>query len=184
MAQVSLTQRLVHQHERETQRLGVSPEIDLEFCKISVDDAVPKQHPPAKRAVTIQDHAQALGATENESSHSSCKLANSLIQIFHEVEKFLKSHQLDGLNNAGIANNGKTSFGVFALLGKLNKNAQARRVEKINLDEVDHGRGLIRFQHISHVGHELTLGIGIKLTGEMKHHTATLLLEATPKRNG
>ena len=48
---------------------------------ISVVDAVPTQHLQAKRVATIQDHAQAPVATENESSHSSCKLANSFIEI-------------------------------------------------------------------------------------------------------
>jgi hypothetical protein len=49
-------------------------------------------------------------------------LAYSFIEILGEVEELFKSHQLDGLNNTGVANNRKASLGVFALFGKLNQN--------------------------------------------------------------
>ena len=72
---------------------------------------------------------------------------------------------------------------ISALLCELHKGAQARGIKKIDLAEIQHCRRCAGLQHVSDVLHELLLGVGIELSGEIKHQASSGLLEASAQRN-
>ena len=110
-----------HQHEPQPRRLYATHPSVLDELPDEGADAAPKQHPQsmqAEEARADQLHRVQLGL---ESNRSSRQVAKSRRHIIDEVKELLKAHQFDGLRDAGVPYKLKGTFGIGALLCKLNQ---------------------------------------------------------------
>ena len=104
-------------------------------------------------------------------------------QIGLKIQEGLQAHQLHGLHDTAISDNQETSLALIPLLGQLHERTEARRIDEINLAQINHQRSQpCRCVEADEIP-ELTLGIGIQLPREMEQEALILGLKTSPERN-
>ena len=94
------------------------------------------------------------------------------------MEKLLQSHQFHRLLDPGVAHHHEGLLLVLAMLGQLDQRTKARRIDEIDMGEVDQQGFAVLAMGAQKVD-KLFVGIGVQLAGETEQLALGLLFKAT-----
>ena len=94
------------------------------------------------------------------------------------MEKLLQSHQFHRLLDPGVAHHQEPLLLVLAVLGHLDQRAKTRRIDEIDMGEVDQ-QGFAVLAMGAQKFNKLFVGIGVQLAGETEQLALGLLFKAT-----
>ena len=94
------------------------------------------------------------------------------------MEKFLQSNQFHGLLHPGVAHHQEPLLFVLAVLGQLDQRTKPRRIDEIDMGEVDQ-QGFAVLAMGAQKFNKLFVGVGVQLASETEQLALGLLFKAT-----
>jgi hypothetical protein len=100
------------------------------------------------------------------------------------MQEFLQTDELDGLDDAGVADDQELGAGLVALLGQLDEGTETGGIDEVDAAQVDDQRGVaIGAVAADEVG-ELLVGVGIELACEPEQQALLPAFAASAQGDG
>jgi hypothetical protein len=101
------------------------------------------------------------------------------IEVGLEMEKLFQANQFRRLHNAGVADHLEPLLFVLAVLRQLDQRTQARRIDEIDMGEVDQQGFFAVMAMGPQKFNKLLVGVGVQLASETEQLALGLLFKAT-----